>query len=89
MLKISYKTGVILLGLVLSISAFAAPEGHFDPKGKAPSEHTIAVIEEARASLPFADYGDAEINNGSPNWGTVSGKYSTNRIIFFGVNVGW
>ncbi len=40
-------------------------------------------------ALTYADYGDAEINNGSPKWGTVSGEYSTNRIIFFGVNVGW
>jgi long-chain fatty acid transport protein len=40
-------------------------------------------------ALTYADYGDNEINNGSPNWGTVVGEYSTNRIIFFGVNVGW
>ncbi len=40
-------------------------------------------------ALTYADYGDAQINNGSPNWGSVSGQYSTNRIIFFGVNVGW
>ena len=34
--------------------------GHFHPKGKAPSEHTIAVLEEARETLPFSDRRDFE-----------------------------
>ncbi len=34
--------------------------GHFHPKGKAPSPHTIRVIEEAKATLPFADTRDIE-----------------------------
>jgi alkyl sulfatase BDS1-like metallo-beta-lactamase superfamily hydrolase len=34
--------------------------GHFHPKGKAPSTHTVRVIEEAKASLPFADTRDFE-----------------------------
>ena len=29
--------------------------GHYHPKGKLPSKHTMAVLEKARASLPFAD----------------------------------
>ena len=29
-----------------------------------------------------------EINNGG-DWGTVVGKYSTNRILFLGANIGW
>ncbi len=33
-------------------------EGHFHPKGKAPSPHTIRVIEEAKGTLPFADTRD-------------------------------
>jgi alkyl sulfatase BDS1-like metallo-beta-lactamase superfamily hydrolase len=32
--------------------------GHFHPKGKAPSVHTVRVLEEARASLPFSDESD-------------------------------
>ena len=39
-------------------------------------------------AITYADYGDARINN-SENWGTVVGEYSTNRIIFVGLNVGW
>ena len=55
---IKLKSITVLLSFVLSTSVIAAPEGHFDPKGKAPSKHTIAVLEEARASLPFADKRD-------------------------------
>ena len=38
------------------------PEGHFHPKGKAPSEHTTKIFEQARARLPFADKRDFEEN---------------------------
>lgn len=38
--------------------------------------------------LTYADYGDGRINNGG-DWGTVVGKFSTNRIWFLGANVGW
>ena len=31
---------------------------HFDPKGKPPSRHTLAVLERARAALPFSDTRD-------------------------------
>ncbi|MCU0856217.1 MAG: MBL fold metallo-hydrolase [Rhodobacteraceae bacterium] len=34
--------------------------GHFHPKGKAPSPHTVRVIEEAKTTLPFADTRDIE-----------------------------
>ncbi|MCR9087317.1 MAG: MBL fold metallo-hydrolase [Rhodobacteraceae bacterium] len=33
-------------------------EGHFHPKGKAPSEHTLRVLAEAREGLPFSDRQD-------------------------------
>ncbi len=33
-------------------------EGHFHPKGKPPSRHTIAVLEKAMATLPFSDKRD-------------------------------
>jgi long-chain fatty acid transport protein len=38
--------------------------------------------------LTYADYGDARINN-SESWGTVVGSYTTNEILFLGLNVGW
>jgi long-chain fatty acid transport protein len=38
--------------------------------------------------ITYADYGEARIDNGG-DWGTVVGKYSTNRIWFLGANIGW
>ena len=39
----------------------AAPlKGHFHPKGKAPSKHTLDVLKQARTGLPFADTRDFE-----------------------------
>lgn len=35
-------------------------DGHFHPKGKAPSEHTMRVIEAAKATLPLDDIRDFE-----------------------------
>ncbi|RLA50348.1 MAG: alkyl/aryl-sulfatase [Gammaproteobacteria bacterium] len=35
-------------------------EGHFHPKGKAPSKHTLAIFDEARKNLPFSDRQDFE-----------------------------
>lgn len=36
----------------------AAPEGHFHPKGKAPSQYTLDALAKARQGLPFADTRD-------------------------------
>jgi len=45
--------------LTTSLPANAQSDfGHFDPKGKPPSEHTLKVFEEARKSLPFSDRRD-------------------------------
>ncbi len=33
-------------------------EGHFHPRGKAPSEHTLKILAEARETLPFSDKRD-------------------------------
>ena len=42
-------------------AAPAAPaDGHFHPKGKAPSEFTKEVLRKAKASLPFGDTRDFE-----------------------------
>ena len=38
----------------------AAPAGHFDPKGKAPSRYTREVLEQARGTLPLTDQRDFE-----------------------------
>ena len=55
-----------LLKLVIVVSTLTlagahsagAQSQHFHPKGKPPSEHTIAVLTQARASLPFDDTRD-------------------------------
>jgi alkyl sulfatase BDS1-like metallo-beta-lactamase superfamily hydrolase len=55
---------VISLGLALSASGQSEgintsdPDRHFHPKGKPPSEHTLAVIRAARESMPFDDTRD-------------------------------
>ena len=50
---------------IITISFFgcgpvSAQETHFHPKGNPPSKHTIKVLDEARASLPFHDTQDFE-----------------------------
>jgi hypothetical protein len=44
--------------LSLVVSASAQNENHFHPKGKPASTHTIEVLENARATLNFADKRD-------------------------------
>jgi alkyl sulfatase BDS1-like metallo-beta-lactamase superfamily hydrolase len=39
-------------------STLALSEDHFHPKGKAPSEYTLKIFEEARKTLPFSDRDD-------------------------------
>ena len=55
--------GNILLDDSPAVAKEATPaKGHFHPKGKAPSKHTIEVLQEAKAALPFADRRDFEEN---------------------------
>jgi len=35
-------------------------DSHFHPKGKAPSSHTVRILEEAKSTLPFDDVRDLE-----------------------------
>ena len=42
----------------VALAQQAAPAGHFDPKGKAPSKYTIDVLRQAKGTLPFADQRD-------------------------------
>ncbi len=52
---------VVLASLGGPIRAADVPaSGHFDPKGKAPSQYTIASQKALRASLPFEDRRDFE-----------------------------
>ncbi|MCG8404348.1 MAG: hypothetical protein MI923_04025, partial [Phycisphaerales bacterium] len=44
-----------------AVAQTAAPaEGHFHPKGKAPSKFTREVLEKSKATLPFDDTRDLE-----------------------------
>ena len=38
----------------------APPDGHFHPKGKPPSKHTLEVLRKAKETLPFSDQRDFE-----------------------------
>jgi len=57
----SLKTLLIATCLLSgAASAIAQAPQHFDPKGKLPSEHTLAVRAANAANLPFADERDLE-----------------------------
>jgi alkyl sulfatase BDS1-like metallo-beta-lactamase superfamily hydrolase len=57
-MKHTYLTILALAMTALSVATSAAQTGHFHPKGKPPSEHTLQVLAAARATLPFADKRD-------------------------------
>ncbi len=49
-------SGRVLFDETPSLAQTTAPlAGHFHPKGKAPSKHTMKVLEGAKETLPFAD----------------------------------
>jgi len=50
---------VAALAITSTVGSAAEP-GHFHPKGKLPSEHTLKILEEARTTLPFSDTRDFE-----------------------------
>jgi alkyl sulfatase BDS1-like metallo-beta-lactamase superfamily hydrolase len=51
--------GHIVLDEIPAYAQTAAPaDGHFHPKGKPPSEHTLKVLADARKTLPFSDTRD-------------------------------
>ncbi len=59
------KLSAVIAGVavMLMLSGGVAPAAdikHFHPKGKPPSEHTIEIIEKARATMPFSDKRDFE-----------------------------
>ncbi len=55
----SLKT-LLVAACLLSFAGVASAQEHFDPKSKAPSEHTPAVRAENAANLPFQDERDVE-----------------------------
>ena len=59
-LRFSTITGLVAALAFLSTTGFAAETGHFHPKGKLPSVHTLKILEEARTTLPFSDKRDFE-----------------------------
>ena len=69
-MKNSVIVVALMIGAVLGIGCNAPAEkassevaeefGHFHPKGKPPSEHTLKIFEEARQTLPFSDRRDFE-----------------------------
>ncbi len=82
------------IGQCLSVAAFAivacspgnsqSDFGHFHPKGKPPSEYTLAVFDEARETLPFSDRQDFE------EWerGFIAGREDL-QIMADAGNVAW
>ena len=54
-------TGHMILDENPALAQPAAPaEGHFHPKGKVPSKHTLEILQRAKATLPFVDRRDFE-----------------------------
>ena len=63
MIRRVFKLTLWLAAIALTTSLPANSQsdfGHFDPKGKPPSEHTLKVFSDARESLPFSDRRDFE-----------------------------
>ncbi|MFO1090084.1 MAG: alkyl sulfatase dimerization domain-containing protein [Hyphomicrobiales bacterium] len=58
----AFALGTATLSEASAIAATAPQplEGHFHPKGKAPSKHTIDVLKKAKETLPFADTRDLD-----------------------------
>ena len=93
-MKNSVIVVALMIGAVLGIGCNAPAEkassevaeefGHFHPKGKPPSDHTLAVYEEARNTLPFEDRQDYE------EWerGYIAGREEL-QIMADAGNVAW
>ena len=56
---ITLRTTLVAICL-LCFAAVASAQEHFHPKGKPPSEHTLAVRAQNAANLPFQDERDFE-----------------------------
>ena len=58
-MMITFRTTLAVTCLLFVARAALAQE-HFHPKGKPPSEHTLAVRAQQAANLPFSDERDLE-----------------------------
>ncbi len=59
-MRYAWKIALIMAVVIAPWAIVSAQMDHFHPKGKPPSKHTIAVIEQARSALPFSDKRDFE-----------------------------
>jgi len=57
---IATTTCAILASVFAAAALTATAQEHFHPKGNPPSQHTLEVLADARASLPFTDTRDFE-----------------------------
>ena len=62
----AFALGAMQLGETATAATAPKPlEGHFHPKGKAPSSHTMEAIRRSSGNLPFGDTRDfEELNKG-------------------------
>jgi alkyl sulfatase BDS1-like metallo-beta-lactamase superfamily hydrolase len=92
MKKIGLIISVLTIGCFLANGAFANAtsqnvkhaKDHYHPKGKAPTEHTIKILEAAKADLPFSDTLDFE----EANKGFIAGPLSP-KIMADAGHVAW
>ncbi len=66
--RLSVKSVIVVMSAMSTVAMaagggggeiqYADPTQHFHPKGKPPSEHTLAVLNAARESMPFEDKRD-------------------------------
>jgi alkyl sulfatase BDS1-like metallo-beta-lactamase superfamily hydrolase len=58
MMNFRKSTALVAALMVVTAGSASAQTEHFHPKGKPPSEHTLKVLSDARATLPFSDTRD-------------------------------
>jgi alkyl sulfatase BDS1-like metallo-beta-lactamase superfamily hydrolase len=85
------RTALLTTALIALAGITACGQGedavateHFHPKGKPPSEHTIAVLEQAKKTLPFSDTRDLD----EQKQGFIAGPKSK-KIMADAGNVAW
>ena len=58
MINLTKSTTLTAALIVVIVGNASAQTEHFHPKGKPPSEHTVKVLSDTRATLPFSDTRD-------------------------------
>ncbi len=73
-------SGTVLLDDAVAHAQEAAPlDGHFHPKGKAPSQFTLDKLDEARRTLPFSDTQDFDEQNAASSPKCLKKDYGRRR----------